>query len=551
MSFVMDRLATRRRNDGRDSADPERGAVLVLLSLVLVVLLIFAALAVDIGTAYAQRRQNQSAADASASAGGVEFLLSGNFDKVVASARTIAGKNLPVPPTDAQWAACTDGDALPISSLALSPTNGSPCISFQRVGTRGMFEMRVRVPKVKSATAFAGVIGWHSISTSAVSVVRMGSPLGGVLPVYVLSGVTAGEQICVLSGPPGQSLGCNAPVSGSFGGFNPFYYNAAGCPSGNQGTGNYYSIAPSIALGVDHYLTPYSDYPSPLNTFVSPLDTSLAHQRINGGGGCTVLAPNTVNTSSGFSNQAITQAIVAGNNSGGPLYNGRLAGGPFSGGGPGGVLNNAVFKNSSYSNNDVPIDNAPLWYFLKSGIDGNNDYPIECQAATELSPKRDVALTQLGTIQVNHGLIMSGRWLYNTPEELMTGCLTKWQVADGKLFTVAIGKTMRLGSVPRFWETTVQSSSRPSHIRDFVPVYLTGEFQKGSRATDPGTDVTHSHWAGDPVPPGGSWTNVGLAAEGGIFLPCLSLPSSICTSVHNNPSDHGLGGVVGGVTTVQ
>lgn len=548
MSFMRGWQASGRRNDGHDSTDPERGAVLVLLSLVLVGLMIFAALAVDIGAAYAQRRQNQSAADAAASAGGVEFLISGNFDKVVSSARTIAGKNLPVPPTDAQWAACTDSGALPIASSTLSPINGTPCISFEQVGTRGMFKMRVRVPKVTTATAFAGVIGWHKLTTSAVSVVKMGNPLGGVLPVYVLSGVTAGQQICVLNGPPGQTLGCNDPVSGTFGGYMPYYYNAAGCPSGNQGTGNYYSIAPAIAMGLDHYLAPYSDFPSPLNTFVSPLDTALAHQRINGGGACTVLAPNTVNTTTGFANQSITQAIVSGNAGGGPAYSGRMDGGPFSGGGPGGVLNNAVFRNSSSSNNDVNVNNAPLWYFLKSGIAGNNDYPLECQAATELSPKRDVALTQLGSIQVNHGLIMSGKWLYSTPEELMSGCLLKWRVGDGKLFTNAIGENMRLGSVPRFWETSVVAQD---HIRDFVPVYLTGEFQKGSHATDPGTDLTHSHWAGDPVPSGGSWSNVSLAAEGGIFVPCLSLPSSVCTSVYNDPGDNGLGGVLGGVTTVQ
>ena len=547
MSFLNDRWALNRRGDCRDSTDSERGAALVLLAIVLVVLMIFAALAVDVGAAYAQRRQNQSAADASASAGGVEFLISGNFDKVVSSARTTAGKNLPVPPTNAQWAACTDSGALTISSSTLSPTYGTPCISFKRIGDRGMFQMRVRVPKVTTVTAFAGVIGWHATTTTAVSVVKMGNPLGGVLPVYVLSGVTAGQQICVLSGPPGQTLGCNDPISGTFGGYQPYYYNAAGCPSGNQGTGNYYSIAPSIALGLDHYLAPYSDYPSPLNTFVSPLDTAFAHQRINGGGSCTVLAPNTVNTTTGFANQAITQAIVSGNANGGPAYNGRVAGGPFSGGGPGGVLNNAIFKNSSYSNNDVNINNAPLWYFLKSGIDGNNNYPLECQAATQLSPKRDVALTQLGAIQVSRGLIMSGRWLYNTPEQLMSGCLTKWKVGNGKLFSNSIGQNMRLGSVPRFWET---SPLAQDHIRDFVPVFLTGEFQKGSRAADPGTDLTHSHWAGDPAPQS-SWSNVSLAAEGGIFVPCLSLPSSICTSVYNDPGDNGLGGVLGGVTTVQ
>jgi hypothetical protein len=537
------------RTTGRDLGDDgERGAALVMLAIVLVVLMIFAALSVDIGAAYAQRRQNQSAADVGASAGGVEFLLSGNFDKVVSTARTVAGKNLPAAPTDAQWAACTDPGALPIASSSLSPTYGTPCISFKQIGTRGMMEMRVRVPQVSTATAFAGVIGWHTITSSASSVVKMGSPLGGALPVYVLSGVNAGEAICVLSGPPGQNLGCNDPVSGTFGGYAPYYYNAVGCPDGNQGSGNYYSIAPAIAQGLDHFLAPYTDYPSPLNTFVSPLDTLLTHQRINGGGACTVIAPNTVQTTTGFSNQSIAQGVISGNNNGGPAYDGRLAGGPFSGGGPGGVLNPAVFKNSNYSNNDVTINNAPLWYFLRSQVKNNNSYPLECQAAAELSPKRDVALTQLGQIQVNHGLIVSGKWAYATPEALMSGCLSKWVVADGQLFSEAIGETMRLGSVPRFWETSILSQD---HIRDFVPVYLNGEFQKGSKLADPGTDTNYSHWAGDPVSKPSAWTNVQLAGEGGVFVPCLSLPSTVCTSVYHDPSDNGLGGVLGGVTTIQ
>jgi hypothetical protein len=112
---------------------------------------------------------------------------------------------------------------------------------------------------------------------------------------------------------------------------------------------------------------------------------------------------------------------------------------------------------------------------------------------------------------------------------------------------------MRLGSVPRYWETQATYGAI-GHIRDFVPVYFTGEFQAPGGIKDP-YDPRISHYAGDPIPTNGqlanAWKNTDLAAEGGMFVPCASLPSTVCQTLRNDPSDNGLGGTLGGVTMVQ
>lgn len=502
----------------------DRGVAIVLFALVLAALMMFAALAVDIGSAYSQRQQNQTASDEGSLAGGLSFLLTGDYDKAVQTVEQVVGQDLSSSPTAAQWASCKDPGAFPISSLTLSPTYGSPCISFRQVGSHGQIEMRVRIPKVTQRTIFGGIVGMHTISSSAVTVVRIGNPLGGALPSYVFSDVTAGEFICPFNGPAGNGGPCSGQTSGSFGSYQPFYYApAANCTSGNQGSGNYWSAAPSVALGVDHLLVPYVDYPT---------DTTGAHQRLNGGNGCTVVAPNTVQPLTGFSNQVITQGLISGGGTQGsstqPAYSGRLAGGPFSTGGPSSALNLATI-------NGVAIDNAPLWYFLSPDIRNNGAVPVACQQALNLSPKRDVAMTQLPTG-------------YASPEALMSACLSQWQVGDGTLFSDSIGTTKRLGAVPRFWETSLASLN---HIKDFVPIYLDAEFQK--KASD-GTDPTTTHWAGDPITSKqltSAWNNTNLGAEGGMFIPCLALPGDLCRQVNQDPSDGGLGGVFGGVALSQ
>lgn len=498
---------------------------MILFAIVLVALMLFASLAVDVGGAYSQRRENQSASDEGALGGGLTFLLTGNYDKALQALKLVVGQNLASAPTAAQWAACSDPGAFATSSLSVSPSYGSPCISFRSVGSHGQIELRVRIPNVKWPTVFGGIIGLKSITTGAVTVVRIGPPLGGALPSYVFSDVVAGDSICPFNGTKGNGGPCSGQSQGSFGSFQPYYYApAASCQSGNQGDGNDWSVAPAIALGVDHLLTPYTDYPT---------DPTLSHQRINGDNKCNVLAPNTVQPLTGsMSGNPMSQGLVTGGGTAGgspPVYSGRMAGGPFSTGGPSGDLNLASILN-------VAIDNAPLWYFLSPDIKNNGAFPLACQQALNLSPKRDVAMTQLPTG-------------YASPEALMSTCLSEWQVGDGTLFSESIGTTKRLGAVPRFWETTPSASLY--HIKDFVPIFLDAEFQ--SKASD-GTDPTTTHWAGDPITTKSqlqSWVNANLAAEGGMFIPCLSLPGDLCRQVNNDPSDQGLGGVFGGVVLTQ
>jgi hypothetical protein len=501
---------------------------MVLFALVLVVLMIFASLAVDIGAAYSQKRQNQSASDEGALAGGLTFLLTGNYDKAVQALKQVVGENLSPPPTDAEWAACKDPGAYEISSLSLSPTYGSPCISFRPFGTHGQIDMRVRLPNVSQTTIFGGVIGMKKLTTSAITVVRIGHPLGGALPSYVFSGVLSGDSICPFNGTKGNGGPCSGQSRGSFGSFQPYYYEpSANCSSGNQGGGNDWSVAPAIALGIDHLLVPYSDYLT---------DPTSSHQRVNGDNKCSVLAPNTVQPLTGsMSGNPMSQGLVTGGGTVGgspPAYTGRLAGGLYTTGGPDGNLNTAKILK-------VAVDNAPLWYFLSPDIKDNGAVPLACRQALDLSPKRDVAMTELPTG-------------YDSPEALMSACLSQWKVGDGVLFSESVGNTKRLGAVPRFWEDVAQQSgSVYFHIKDFVPIFLDAEFQ--AKASD-GTDPATTHWAGDPITTASqlsAWNNANLAAEGGMFIPCLSLPGDLCRQVNPDPADNGLAGVLGGVALVQ
>jgi hypothetical protein len=245
-----------------------------------------------------------------------------------------------------------------------------------------------------------------------------------------------------------------------------------------------------------------------------------------------------VNNSSGFSNQTITMGLLTGDSGGGPSYIGRLVGGDYSQG-AGGNLNTATMA-------DLAIDNAPLWSFLKNPLPPTA--PPECRAAGQMSPKRDDAVANLASLESTNGLIIDGAPAYATPEDLMAGCLGKWASSDGPIFTSDFAKSRRAVAVPRYWETELGPASTNYHIRDFVPLFLTGEFQ---------VDNT-THWAGDEIPENGpvhnAWNPNGngqtkklIVGEEGMYVPCGSLPEGICVA-SDTPGNDGFGGEVHGVT---
>jgi hypothetical protein len=511
-----------RRTDRSD-----RGVAMVLFALLLVVLMVFAALAVDVGSGYAQIRRNQTAADEAVLAGGLRFLMTGSFTEAVKTARDTVGSDLASPPSDAAWNACTDPDALEISSVTVSPSNGSPCISFGNGNSNGTMRIRVRVPKVSQPTIFAAVIGLKTIKSSAVAVAQYGSPLGGALPIWVLRDNQPGDEICAIAAP-GNKTPCSQD-RGHFGGYLPYYYSIDGCPDGGKSNqSNYSSPVPAMALGLDHLLIPDWQY-DPNNPTVG--------QQLNGGslsGGksmdCSILAPNTLDTTvQGNWTTALTaSALITGNSSASPPFNGRLGGGPFANTGTKGDL-------QAISINSVQIDNAPLWYFLTDDVETNTSAPAECRAAKQLPAKRDTVTTSsLNSILQAAGIDPG---TYATPEALMAACLSKWTPAAGIMFDQEIGTGRRLGIVPRFQEPTQVKGL--AHIMDFVPVYLDGEYFKNGDA----------HLAGS----GKSGNN--LVAETGMMLPCLALPAELCQSAYNDTSASydgtGFGGISINVSLVQ
>ncbi len=488
---------------------------MVLLALVLVVLMIFAAFSVDIGTAYAQRRQNQGAVDTAALAGGVYFLYKdSNFESVVKEVkdRVALDMGTKIEPTD--WATCTDPGHLPILSTAANyaPEQGNPCISFEESEDTGILRMRVRLPDVASKTSFSGVIGIDKLKTHAVAEVNIGSLLGGAFPALVYSGAGAGEVVCVAEVPPGQGGYCTKDLGqgGNFGMYAPYYY-AAGwkCDSGNTGkTG----LGPAIAEGLDHFLTRYGGWDPVTNSPTVP-------GRVNGGpnGKCDVRGPNTIQEGTGNKPaDDINAGLIVGGAAYGHSYDGRLAGGPYRGS-ENGDLNQAWVSGRE-------IDNAPLWYFLLSPAElAETGAPQSCKDAKSMSPRRD---------NINMASVAGGT--YGSPEELMAKCLKDWTTSVGPIFKAEVAESRRTVSVPRTWQdASIGNSGGVYQVRDFVPMFLTAEFNKD-----------HQHWTGSPIAKN-AWGRIdGLA---GTYVPCGAMPKSVCVPT-GDPTDNGFGGDVQGVT---
>jgi hypothetical protein len=381
---------------------------------------------------------------------------------------------------------------------------------------------------VSSPTAFARVIGIDTLRTHAVSIVGITPPIP-MFPSAVTTGLSAGSVLCVVTDSSGQYAPCVGQTSGQFGKlFNPVYYESTPPCIDNIGTNNgtdWSTFAPAMAEGLDHQLMPDPDYDAANPT---------ANERRNGGNNCTVWGPNAVEAVTGNPTSAtITAGMILGRSGSEPTYKGRLAGGPYS---LGGTFNPAKMGG-------VAIDNAPLWSFLADPLPAG--VPQECIDAAAMPVKRV------------SGPVVSGTTTYKKPEDLMAACLGKWTMSDGPIFSSAVANSRRAVNVPRYWETTPVTSGF-NHIRDFVPTFLTGEYQSvsscqgaygvpnGSQACIDAVsaDPTKTHWAGTAITDSSTWNkpNTQLNGVAGIFIPCGSLPETICKPDPDDPE--GFGGVV-------
>lgn len=530
----------------------DRGSVLVMFALLLVVLLGFAAIAIDIGAAYSVKRQDQGAVDTAALSAAVQGRVGAGPAGMIQTIKDSVSQNSPAPITDAAWAACKDPSHLPVLSTAYS-ASGSECISFgySRTGgaqPSGITKIRVRLPNVSVATTFGRALGVNSILTHAVAVSEITSPFP--FPSGLFADASAGDQICLLNGPSGNGGLCSSNSSGGFGMFQPYYYSISGCPSGGQGSGgNGPGLA--IAQGIDHQLFP-------LKAVVgAPASPDLTLARLNGAGGCTEYFPNTVADNQGFTNQDITSGFVTGDNGqhnpSGLPYSGRLNNGPYWDGGPNGDLNTAYVGG-------LTMDNAPLWYFLRSlSYLNSRNAPDACKAAAQLSPKRNQWTTTtfdsttgltvstptsaLLNVEQQYALLFDPvRGWPASPEILMAKCLNQWSESVGPIFTTDIAKTRRLTSVPRFWEN---SDTNIEHIRYFQPLYLDVAALKDNG----NTARTGATWyAGDPVAKTNNTWNSGnfsnaFAGVVGQALPCDTMPATICKTQDGRAGSGSIGQV--------
>jgi hypothetical protein len=167
-------------------ARDESGVVAVIVAACAILLFAAAALVVDLGKARDVRRMAANAADASAlAAGNALYLNTGvlapKFTEAVDAAKLYAANNYGI--TAAQWAACTDPNALPYV-----PAGSTPCISFDQLVKPT--KVRVRIPVKDVDTPFGSVIGRRKISVSAHAVSKLLTSTKSPCALCILGGGT-------------------------------------------------------------------------------------------------------------------------------------------------------------------------------------------------------------------------------------------------------------------------------------------------------------------------------------------------------------------------
>lgn len=418
----------------------EKGASAILVAISMLVLMGFAAIAVDYGLGVTERRLDQNSVDTAALSGGVELITTGSVQNMVDTIKTFVNNNLDRNVTNADWAACTDPQALaaPTDSIP-GIVNGSQCISLgdSDDGIAGG-RLRVRVPVQTTDTVFGKLLGVTGLDTDAAAEVQLdGTFASGAFPSGVFSGAGAGDFFCIKTGTSGQAS-CGNPSTGDFGNFQPYFYTelAPGNPSTYCTSGNQVApLARSIADGIDHFL---GTSPTPVGT------------RRNGGdcpGFAGPFFPNRVDSGGGNSTNDVSDGLVKGGNYDG-AYTGRLT--------------RRIWPAGTYGTASIftfPIDNRPLWNYIDTSIGG---LPASCIAAAA------------GPINHNNSANPVAELAFTTAQTDLTNCLSDAATPDN-LFVSDLYQSPRLTLVPRYWETTALGSNACCYnIKDFVPIFIDG-----------------------------------------------------------------------------
>jgi hypothetical protein len=433
----------------------ERGAAAITIALMLIVLIGMAAIAVDIGFGFNERRQDQTSSDLGVMAGAIDAIdgIAVMRDQALAYSR----KNLTTAYSDAQWQAmweqCVDAElatlnagtwnfqAVPAPAGWTVANPATWCISFDPSGF-----LRVRVPNQDTPTTFGRVLGVNAISTNADAIARIPTVGGGgIRPFGLGNGVTEGSNVCLSSGPGGNSQPpCDGPLSGNFGTLkarlfgNPANPNPENCTASPLGQ----VLAFNIAAGIDHFVTVDSD--------------GLAGNEVRDN--CYNPGVDTLNTDTGFPNNGAEEGLVSG-----PVAYGMT---PLLQQGSNPKLNVVGYS----------LDNRPLWFYLDGslaagGANPTGSVPASCVKTTFNNSLADFDWDGDGTV--------------DRPEswEHMQKCLADF-VAGGYttvMFPAGLGDSPRFGYLPQFWEPDLGNGNSWLHIRRFKAVYLQGLwFKKGN-----------------------------------------------------------------------
>ena len=319
----------------------ERGAAMVMFAITLIVLMGMSGFAVDLGMLFAERRQDQSAADAGVLGGGLDLSL--GVSAATNKAAEIVRLNLSTDYTDTEWAAawgaCVDDDAFFFTGDVLG--TATECISADGLGT-----FRVVVPDQTVPTAFAGVFGFDSFTTSAIAEASLTiQGLGGVLPFALLGNAGSGpggSEICMRSAAGGQAVApCDGSIdSGNFGALqigqwgNPAVGTEALCGI-NKGD----ELAVNISVGIDHFVRIWANPPGDV---VDDCANKL-------------YGPNALPTFQGLGT-GLVEGLITGLSVSNSSFPGRLGLG---------TTDKLYIDNNVYGVH--PIDNAPLWEYIGYG----------------------------------------------------------------------------------------------------------------------------------------------------------------------------------------
>lgn len=466
----------------------ERGVSALIVALALMLMMGMAAFAIDISAAKNERRLDQNGADASVMAGALEYALGGSAQSIIDEAQAYVATNVR-PVSAADWAACTDANALPVLSSSIPGlVNASPCISFQFAPDDSL--MRVRVPNQRTYTTFGRALGATEVQTFAAAEATIFETANGAFPAGVFAGTNAGAEVCIKTGTAGGRDSCGASTTGDFGNFNPYFYTELGsdpqtslCSDGNQPGG----LARAMADGLDHRLG------------TSP---SSPGARVNGDdcpGFPGPLNPDRVDSGGGYSSADVTNGLVVGSAwpGGGDAFSGRLT-------------RTKVDPQFEIFNDN--IDNQPLWEYIDTSLSLTGP----CQAAAALSPT---------TVPE-----------FLAAEDTVQTCLAS---QNSQIFSSDIANTMRLATVPKYFQASpLISNSCCYDIQDFVPIFIQGLWTKnGPQWTCTGVFV--DPLGGFCMHEPGMQGEISVSAAGeqrvdsasALVLGCEQLPAPICQTI--------------------